>query len=117
MRHRATQPPRVCPTCGANLSDHPYAQIRPAKGAKALRRLGLWLLPVLAMTYLAQLFLGGTWLGVGTGAGYYAVLWIGGPSLVLYMVSRLLPRVRQVICLRCSWNEEYPLSRTAGRVV
>ncbi len=116
MPRPAKSPPRICPGCGIELPEFPYAQIKPAKTARAVRRVALWLIPILAVVYLGQLFLGSSSLGFGTGAGYYAVLWTCGPSLLLYLVSRLLPRVRQVICLRCSWNAEYPLTRAVGRV-
>lgn len=62
----------------------------------------------MAIVYVAQLFWGNANLGFGTGAGYFALLVIGGPSLLLYAVSRLLPKRRLVICQRCSWNREYP---------
>ena len=60
--------------------------------------------------YLALLFLSpsGMPLGFGTGHGYFAVALIGGPSFLLYLISRLFPRNRLVICLHCSWNREYP---------
>lgn len=116
MTSQETLPPRVCPSCGIELTEHPYAQIKPSKSARGLRKVALWLIPVMALLYLFQLFLGDFWLGFGTGAGYFAVLVILGPSFLLYLVSRLLPRVRQVICLRCSWNQEYPLTKAVGRV-
>jgi hypothetical protein len=73
-----------------------------------LRRVALALLPLFSLLYLALLFWGDRSLGFGTGAGYYSVFWICGPSLVLYALSRLFPRTRIVICQRCSWNREYP---------
>ncbi len=117
MQTSTMNPPRLCPECGADLSDHPYDRLEPGRSARALRKIAVWLLPVLALAYLAQLFWGRGGMGFGTGAGYFAVAWICGPSLLLYAISRLLPKVRRVICLRCSWNREYPLTRTAhGRV-
>ena len=106
-------PPRRCPECGTDLSDHPYDRLEPGKAAQALRKVAVLLLPVLAIAYLVQLFWGGSNLGFGTGAGYYAIAWICGPSLLLYAISRLLPRVRRVICLRCSWNQEFPIAEAA----
>ncbi len=113
MQAQEQTPPRLCPECGADLSDFPYDRLEPGKAARAVRRVAVWLLPVLALAYLAQLFWGSANMGFGTGAGYFAVLWICGPSLLLYAVSRLLPKVRRVICLRCSWNQEYPARSTA----
>ncbi len=102
------QPPRLCPACGEDLSEHPYYQRVPSPAAKMLRKIALALLPVMAIAYVAQLFWGSANMGFGTGAGYFALLVIGGPSLLLYAVSRLLPARRLVICQRCSWNREYP---------
>lgn len=106
----AEQLPRTCPSCGQDLSAHPYYQPRPGPTAKMLRKIALVLLPVMAVVYLALLFLGspGMGLGFGTGHGYFAVALIGGPSLVLYAISRFFPRNRLVICLHCSWNREFP---------
>lgn len=101
-------PPRLCPSCGHDLSAHPYYQTRPGPAAGLLRKLAMALLPVMALVYLLWLF----WVtedpGFGTGHGYFAVLLIGGPSFLLYAISRLLPHRRLVICLHCSWNQEYP---------
>ena len=116
MTDQALTPPAVCPTCGIELPEFPHDQVTPSKQARALRRVAMWLIPVMTLAYLAQLFFTGSDLGFGTGAGYFAIAWICGPSLLLYLVSRLLPRVRLVICDRCSWNAEYPLPKTVGRV-
>ena len=116
-RPEAEAPPRTCPACGQDLSEHPYYRERPGKTARKLRMVAVALLPAMSVVYLALLFFGGYALGFGTGHGYWAVAVIGGPSLVLYAVSRLLPRVRLVICLRCSWSQEYPPTRTLGRAV
>ena len=107
----ASEPPRHCPTCGQDLSEHPYYQRGLSRPAKLLRRVAVWMLPLFAALYLVQLFWGEGALGFGTGAGYYAVAWIGGPSMILYALSRLFARTRIVICQRCSWNQEYPPSR------
>lgn len=106
----AEQPPRFCPSCGEDLSEFPYSQPVPGPAAKLLRRVAVALLPVMAIAYLALLFGAGSDLGFGTGHGYFALMLIGGPSLVLYAVSRLFPRNRLVICQRCSWNREVPPS-------
>ncbi len=108
-------PPRICPSCGHDMSEHPYYQLRPGPLARLLRRIAMGLLPVLAVAYLSLLFFGEQNLGFGTGAGYLAIALIGGPSLLLYAVSRLLPRRRVVICLHCSWNREYPATASTGR--
>lgn len=104
-------PPRYCPTCGQDLSEFPYYQKTPGTAAKIVRRIALGLLPAMALAYLGFLIWGTTSPGFGTGAGYFAVGVIGGPSLLLYAVSRLLPHLRDVICLRCSWNQEFPFER------
>ena len=101
------EPPRFCPSCSHDLSEHPYYQTRPGTAARALRKIAMGLLPVVAIGYLLLLFFGDSDLGFGTGHGYLAVALIGGPSFLLYLVSRLLPRTRLVICLHCSWNQEY----------
>lgn len=110
------EPPRRCPVCDADLSAHPYSRARPGPVAKRLRQAALALLPVMAVLYLVLLLGGRYALGFGTGHGYLAVALIGGPSLILYGVSRLLPPVRQVICLRCSWSRTYPPERSRPRV-
>jgi amino acid transporter len=104
-------PPRHCPTCGQDPSDYPYYQRGLSRPAKLLRRVALGLLPIFAALYLALIFWGTTPPPFGAGAAYYAAIWVGGPSLILYALSRLFPRTRIVICQRCSWNKEYPPSR------
>ena len=113
--HSAGEPPRICPSCGQDLSAHPYYQTRPGPAARLLRRIALVLLPVMAVVYLLLLFQGYRDLGFGTGHGYLAVGLIGGPSFLLYALSRLFPRSRLVICLHCSWNREYPPDHQPGR--
>lgn len=111
------QPPRLCPECGEDMSDHPYSQDRPGAAARLLRRAATALLPVMAAVWFLLLFLdvaGHPW-GFGAGEGYWALPIIGGPSAVLYVVSRFLPRTRRVICLRCSWSREYPAPRWSAR--
>ena len=105
------KPPRKCPTCGQDLSEYPYYQRTPGPAAKVVRRIGVWLLGVMAVIYFSWLFWGSTPMGFGTGAGYFAVAVICGPSLLLYIISRLLPQRRNVICLRCSWNQEFPFEK------
>ncbi len=105
------EPPQFCPVCGQGLSDHPYYQEGPGRSAKMVRKIALGLMPIMAIGYLYWLFFGDTPVGFGTGHGYFAVAVIAGPSFLLYTFSRILPRVRNVICLRCSWNQEYPLKR------
>lgn len=109
--------PRSCPTCGQDLSAHPYYQTRPGPAARLLRKIAMALLPVIAAVYLFLLFQGDRDMGFGTGAGYLAVGLIGGPSFLLYAISRLLPRSRLVICLHCSWNQEFPSATRLGRSV
>jgi hypothetical protein len=104
----ADQVPRFCPSCGEDLSEHPYYQLVPSRAGRVLSKIAVVLLPVMAIVYVAQLFWGNANLGFGTGAGYFALLVIGGPSLLPYAASRLLPKRRLVICQRCSWNREYP---------
>ena len=99
--------PKQCPTCGADLSDYPYYQTVPGPVGRMLRRIAVWLLPGMALVYLSLLFAGSRALGFGTGHGYLAIAIMGGPSLVLYAVSNLLPKRRRVICLHCSWSHEY----------
>ncbi|MFQ5350460.1 MAG: hypothetical protein ACE5EG_08470 [Thermoanaerobaculia bacterium] len=116
MSSEATDtPPPICPSCGHDMSDHPYSQDRPGPAARKLRKIALALLPVMGLVYLYLLFLSEMDMGFGTGAGYFAVALIGGPSFLLYAVSRRLPRVRLVICLHCSWNREYPPSGRTAR--
>lgn len=103
------RPPQHCPACGHDLSDHPYFQEGPGPAGRLLQRAALVLLPVMALVWGLLLLLDVAdhpW-GLGAGRGYLALPIIGGPSLVLYVASRLLPRTRRVICLRCSWNREY----------
>ena len=109
------QPPRTCPSCGQDLSAHPYYQPRPGRAARLLRKIALALLPLMAMLYLSLIFRGDLNPGFGTGAGYLAVALIGGPSFLLYAISRLFPRLRLVICLHCSWNHEYPPIKRSKR--
>lgn len=108
-------PPRICPSCGHDMSDHPYDQPRPGPAALWLRRAAMALLPLMALAYLGLVFFSDFNPGFGTGAGGLALLIIGGPSLLLYLISRILPGRRLVICLHCSWNREYPAPHTAGR--
>ncbi len=70
----------------------------------------------MALAYLAWLVWGTLPAGFGTGHGYFAVAFMGGPSAALYAISRLIPPRRLVICLRCSWSREYALHRPAKRV-
>ena len=114
--HVTDQPPRVCPSCGQDLSAHPYYQTRPGPTARLLRKIAVILLPVMAVVYLVLLFreASGLQFGFGSGHGYLAVALVGGPSFLLYAISRLFPRTRLVICLHCSWNHEYPPSRQAA---
>ena len=103
-------PPRLCPSCGHDMSDHPYYQEGPGPAARSMQKAAVLLLPVMAGFWFLLLFLvvsGHPW-GFGAVEGYWALPVIGGPSAVLYVVSRLLPRTRRIICLRCSWNREYP---------
>lgn len=102
--------PRTCPSCGHDLSAHPYYQSRPGPTARRLRTIAVALLPVMAVVYLYLLLreAAAMELGFGSGHGYLAVALVGGPSFLLYAASRLFPRRRLVICLRCSWNREYP---------
>ena len=99
--------PERCPTCNAELSEHPYYQIVPGPLGRLLRRIALWLLPCMAAVYVAMLLFGSRPLGFGTGHGYFAVAIIGGPSFLLYVLSNLVPKRRRVICLHCSWNDEF----------
>lgn len=102
-------PPTICPVCQNQLSEHPYYQEGPGRLAKIVRKFAVALMPIMAALYLYWLLFGPGPMGFGLGHGYFAVAMICGPSFLLYLVSRLLPRVRNVICLRCSWNQEYPL--------
>ena len=106
----AERPPRSCPPCGQDLSEHPYYQLVPSPTARLVRKVAAALLPVMAVAYLAQLFWGTVHFGFGTGHGYSALLVVAGPSLILYAISRLFPRRHLVICQRCSWNREVPAS-------
>lgn len=111
------RPPRLCPSCGHDLSDHPYFQEGPGPAARQARTVAVWMVPVMAVVYFLLLFLdvaGHPW-GFGAGQGYFALTIIGGPSAVLYLISRLLPRTRRVICLRCSWSREYPAPQWSAR--
>lgn len=117
MKKGIEDPPRNCPTCGQDLSEYPYYQPSLSPAAKGLRRIGLLLLPVMGLVYLFLLLSGNRGMGFGMGHGYFAATLICGPSLLLYLLSRLFPRRRKVICLRCSWNEEYPPGeKVKGRV-
>ncbi|MDH3744258.1 MAG: hypothetical protein OES47_04050 [Acidobacteriota bacterium] len=112
---KESQPPRFCPSCRQDLSEHPYYQLAPSRGAKVLHKIAAMLLPIMGIAYLALLFWGSMDLGFGTGAGYFAVVLIGGPSLVLYAISLLFPKKRLVICQHCSWNHEYPLGSSVRK--
>jgi len=101
--------PERRPTCDAELSEYPFYQIVPGPFGRLLRRIAVWLLPCMALVYLAVLLLGSRALGFGTGHGYFAVALIGGPSLLLYALSNLVPKRRRVICLHCSCNQEFDL--------
>ena len=101
-------PPRYCPTCGQDLSEYPYYQQAPGPAAKIMRRIAIGLLPLMAVFYLSFLIWGEVSPGFGAGAGYFAIGVISGPSLLLYVISRLMPQRRRVICLRCSWNQKFP---------
>lgn len=113
-KSRVEQPPENCPTCGQYLTEYPYYQVRANRPARILRRIAILLLPVMALAYLVQLFWGSAQLGFGTGHGYWALLFIGGPSLLLYTITRLFPKARIIICPRCSWNREYPFGDSAS---
>jgi hypothetical protein len=80
----------------------------PGETARRLQKLALALLPIMGLVYVVTLLWGDLQLGFGTGHGYLALAFIGGPSILFYLISRLFPRVRRVICQRCSWNQEYP---------
>ncbi len=62
----------------------------------------------MAVVFLFQLFTGRFLSSFSVVSGYFIVAYICGPSLLVYGVSQLLPRVRRVICLRCSWYCDYP---------
>lgn len=100
--------PATCPECGQDLSPHPYYRLVPPPAARVLQRIAAALLPLMGIVYVVFLFWGDSHFGFGTGHGYAAVVVIATPSLLLYGISRLLPRRRLVMCLRCSWNREYP---------
>ncbi|MFQ5528486.1 MAG: hypothetical protein ACE5GX_19810 [Thermoanaerobaculia bacterium] len=40
-----TEPPRLCPSCGQDLSAHPYYQLVPSCAARILQRIAMALLP------------------------------------------------------------------------
>ena len=105
---KGSRPPRYCPACGQDLSEFPYYQPSLSPAARAIRRFALLLMPIMGLAYLGWLFWGGGPDGFGTGHGYFAVMVVCAPSLLLFLVTRLFPRRRLVICLHCSWNEEFP---------
>ena len=101
------RPPRVCPTCGDTLGEHPYYNLRPGRSARFLRGLAAGLLPVMGILVFASLIVGGFW-ALHVASGYFFVALVCAPSLMLYSISRLLPKERRVLCLRCSWYQDYP---------
>ena len=106
-----SRPPRHCPTCGHDLSEHPYYQLRPSPFAAKLLTIARWLLPVMAVVFLIQLYSGNFLLILSVASGYLIVAYICAPSLLLYVITLPIPRTRRVICLHCSWFHDYPWRR------
>ncbi len=110
-RPAAKKPPRYCPTCGDDLSDYPYYQVRPGPFARRLLTLARALLAIMAMLFLYLLFSGSSPPFYTTTSGYFIVAFVCGPSLLVYSVSLLMSRERRIICLHCSWYRDYPYRR------
>ncbi len=117
MAHQATaatvttKPPRHCPTCGHDLSAYPYYQLRPSPFARRLMNLAGLLIPVMTAVFLVQLFSGTILPNFSMVSGYLILAYICGPSLVIYAASALMPRIRRVTCLHCSWYHDYTFNR------
>lgn len=107
-RARGEKPPRLCPSCGDDLSDFPYYQLTPCPIARRLQKLAGWLLPVMGVVFVVQLFTGTFPVAFSAVSGYFIAAYIATPSLLLYAVSIVFPRDRRVICLHCSWYRDYP---------
>ena len=107
-RDQDVRPPRHCPTCGQDLSEHPYYQLRPSPFAGKLLWLAKVLIPVMAVFFLYLFFSGNFLPSFSVVSGYFILVVICGPSLLLYSVTLLIPRTRRVICLHCSWYRDYP---------
>lgn len=107
----ASKPPRHCPTCGHDLSPHPYYQLRPSPFASKLLQLARWLIPVMAVVFLIQFFSGHFLHTMSVASGYFIIAYICAPSLLLYVITLPMPRTRRVICLHCSWFHDYPWRR------
>lgn len=114
MRHGETQahddekPPRFCPVCGQDLGDFPYYQFYPARFARRLQALAAFLLPVMGIVFVVQLFSGNFLPHFSMASGYFILLYVCTPSLLIYSVSLVIPKVHRVICLHCSWYRDYP---------
>ena len=106
----AVRPPRHCPTCGQDLSRYPYYQLKPSPFARKLLALARFFIPVMTVVFLYQFFSGNFMPSHSGVSGYFIIAYICSPSLLLYAVTVLLPRTRRVICLHCSWFQDYPFS-------
>lgn len=106
--HAHGKPPRHCPVCGQDLSAYPYYQFLPAPAARRLRALAALLLPVMSIVFLVQLFSGSFAPNNSLASGYFILIYICTPSLLIYAASLVIPQVHRVICLHCSWYRDYP---------
>ncbi len=104
----AVKPPRYCPTCRQDLSQYPYYRLRPSPFARKLLTLARLLIPVMTVVFLIQFFSDSFPQSFGIVSGYLIVAYICTPSLLIYAVTLLIPRVRRVTCLHCSWYHDYP---------
>ncbi len=107
-RREAGPPPRHCPACGDDLSEHPYYQLHPSPVTRRLHTLARLLLPVMTVVFFVQLATQSFMPSFSVVSGYFIVAYICAPSMLVYSVSLLMPRDRRVICLHCSWYRDYP---------
>ena len=90
-----TQPPRHCPACAADLSAYPYYQLVPSPFARKLLFLARLLIPVMSVVFLIHVFTIGL-PGRSVVSGYFLVAYICTPSLLVYSLTLLIPRMRRV---------------------
>lgn len=100
-------PPRHCPTCGTDLSPHPYYRLIPSPGARRLHRLALISLPLMSAVVVAAFIAGRAPIFFSIASGYAIVAFVCLPATLLYAVASIFPRDFRVICLRCAWFRDY----------
>ena len=109
-RQSPSGPPEFCPTCGELLGDFAYYEVRPGRSARQLQAFAKLLLPVMGVLVFALLLVGGPFKNFSVVSGYFFVAVVSAPSLLFYCISCFFQRERRVICLRCSWYQDFPES-------